>query len=628
LEAAFRRTGVLRVNDIAELFHMAEILEKQPRPTGRRLAILTNAGGPAVLATDALIAAGGELAALSDETQSELGKVLPPQWSRGNPVDVLGDAGPERYSKALEIMARDPNSDGLLVILTPQDMTDPTRTAEALQKFSRLGNKPVFASWMGGGMVAAGVDILNRAHIPTFSYPDSAARAFCFMWRYTYSLRGLYETPTLAEGGPTEPQEAASMIRNVLDEGRTLLDEYESKKLLAAYGIPIVETRAAGHPAEAVAAARALGYPVVLKLLSRSITHKTDVGGVKLDLRSDAEVEAAFAAIRDGVERRHGSGHFDGVTVQRMVRLPDAYELIIGSTEDAQFGPVLLFGAGGQLVEVFRDRALALPPLNETLARRMLEQTRVYSALRGVRGRRPVDVAALERLLVRFSQLVVEQRRIREIDINPLFASPEGLVAVDARVLLFGPEITDSELPASAIRPYPSQYAGAWRMKDGSEVLIRPIRPEDEPQLVDFHHHLSERSVRFRYFQPLHLDQRTAHERLIRVCFSDYDRDVALVAERRNAAREREIIGVGRLSKIPGQDQAEFAMLIADEWHHRGLGTELLRRLVEIGKNEGLSAITADILRDNVEMQRVCEKVGFELRHELGEPTARAAILL
>ena len=311
-----------------------------------------------------------------------------------------------------------------------------------------------------------------------------------------------------------------------------------------------------------------------------------------------------------------------------MVRLSDAYELIVGSSNDPQFGPVLLFGLGGQLVEVFRDRALALPPLNATLARRMIEQTRIHRALLGVRGRKPVDMSALIKVLVRFSQLVVEQPWISELDINPLLASPAGIVALDARVVLHDSAVREADLPRSAIRPYPAQYVSPFRLSDGVEVTIRPIRPEDEPRVADLHRQLSERSVRLRYFQPLQLSQRTAHERLIRVCFSDYDREVALVVERQLAGGTAEILAIGRLSKIPGQTQAEFALVISDEWQHRGLGTELLRRLVQIGRDEHVSAIVADILPENADMRRICEKVGFKLRYEPGDSVVRALLQL
>jgi acetyltransferase len=627
LDAAFRRCGVLRVNTIAELFNMAELLSKQPRPRGPGLTIVTNAGGPAVLATDALIAGGGELVQLAPETKAALDEILPAAWSHANPIDVLGDAGPERYVKTLQIAAGDPSSHGLLVILTPQDMTDPTLTAAALQQYAHLQGKPVLASWMGGPSVSAGCDILNRYDIPTFDYPDSAASAFCNMWRYTYDLQALYETPAVSDAATGQPQRATDIITNARGEGRTLLDEHESKSLLAAYGIPTVETRIAQDPAEARHAADELGYPVVVKLHSRTITHKTDVKGVKLDLQDGAAVAAAFEAIRSSVNELAGAEHFQGVTVQRMVRLPEAYELIVGSTTDPQFGPVLLFGAGGQLVEVFRDRALALPPLNETLARRLIEQTRIHAALQGVRGRKPIDMAGLAQLLMRFSQLVVEQPWIRELDINPLLASPEGLLALDARVLLHDPGLAPASLPKPAIRPYPSQYVGLHQLRDGTSLKIRPIRPEDEPLLVAFHGKLSERSVRSRYFQALRLDQRTTHERLIRVCFNDYDRELALIVEH-DGGGGPEALAVGRLSKTPGQASAEFAILVADAWQHRGLGTELLRRLVAIGQSEGVAAITASILADNMDMQRVCSKVGFQLRHVPEEGVLQAVLVL
>jgi len=628
LDAAFRRCGVLRVNTIGELFNMAGILAKQPRPRGPGLTIVTNAGGPAVLATDALIEGGGKLVALSSETLANLDAVLPPAWSHANPIDVLGDAGPERYVQALEIAARDPNSDGLLVILTPQDMTDATLTAEALRKYGRLSGKPLLASWMGGATVAAGSDILNRSDIPTFDYPDSAASAFCYMWRYTHNLQALYETPTASDDARIQPLLAERVVSEARQASRTLLDEYESKRLLSAYGIPTVETRVATVVDDAVRAARELGYPVVLKLYSRTITHKTDVGGVKLDLHSDAEVQAAFTAIRTKVGELVGDAHFQGVTVQPMARLADAYELIVGCTSDPQFGPVLLFGFGGQLVEVFKDRALALPPLNATLARRLIEQTKIYTALKGVRGRPPVDLAQLEQVLVRFSRLVVEHPWIREIDINPLLASPSGVLALDARVVLYDNDVEERRLPRSAIRPYPNQYVGTWSLKDGTNVLIRPIRPEDEPQIVELHHKLSERSVRMRYFQPLQLDQRTAHERLIRVCFNDYDRELALIVEQRSRQPGSQILAVGRLSKVPGQTSAEFALVIDDDWQHRGLGTELLRRLVQIGKDEKVSAITADILAENLAMQRMCMKLGFALHRRADDNIVNAVLVL
>lgn len=631
LDAAFRRTGVLRVNSIAEVFNMAEILAKQPRPKGPRLTIVTNAGGPGVLATDALITSGGELATISGETIETLNTFLPPQWSHNNPIDVLGDAGPDRYAKSLEIAAKDPNSDGLLVILTPQSMTDATQTAEHLKPYAKVEGKPVLASWMGGPIIKAGEDILTQAGIPTFAHPDDAAEAFVYMWKYSYNLRGLYETPALPadeKGGPDRAT-AEKIISEVRAGGRTILTEFESKELLAAYGIPTVPTKIARTEAEAVKVAQQIGFPIVLKLFSETITHKTDVGGVQLNLLDAHAVAKAFNTIADNVAKKVGKEHFQGVTVQPMIKLTDAYEIIIGSSLDPQFGPVLLFGSGGQLVEVYKDRALALPPLNATLARRMMEQTKIYTALKGVRGRKPVDLGALEQLLVRFSQLTVEQRWIKEIDINPLMASPERLLALDARVVLHDPATKEDEIPTPAIRPYPSQYVSVCKLKDGTIATIRPIRPEDEPLMVNFHQALSEESVRHRYFHPIKLNQRIAHERLLRVCFNDYDREMALVAEMSDPKTgDRQILGVGRLSKVRGTNEAEFAVVVADHWHDKGLGSQFMSELVRIGRNEKVGLIKAGIMPDNVEMQHICEKVGFKLQRSLDEPLVRAELVL
>jgi acetyltransferase len=480
--------------------------------------------------------------------------------------------------------------------------------------------------------VAAGEEILNRANIPTFPYPDTAARAFNYMWRYSYNLKGLYETPSMGEdaaGWTPDRKLVADIIDRSRGEGRTILTEFESKQVLAAYGIPVAQTIIATDAAAAVKAANQIGYPVVLKLYSETITHKTDVGGVQLNLGSAEAVDKAFRAIETSVTEKVGAQHFQGVTVQPMVKLKDAYELIIGSSLDPQFGPVLLFGTGGQLVEVFKDRALALPPLNSTLARRMMEQTKIYKALKGVRGRKPVDLQALEVLLVRFSALVAEQRWIKEIDINPLLASPDGLIALDARVVVHGPEVTLDQIPKNAVCAYPTQYVATWNMKDGTAVTVRPIRPEDEPAMVRFHETLSERSVYLRYFHLINLEQRTTHERLTRICFIDYDREMALVAERRNPETgESEILAVGRLTKIHGTSEAEVAVLVSDKWQGRGLGKELLARLLVVGADEKLTKLTADILPDNRDVMRLCEKLGFSLKHSLDDEVVRAEFKL
>jgi acetyltransferase len=514
-------------------------------------------------------------------------------------------------------------------VLTPQDMTDPTRTAEQIAPYARKTGKPILASWMGGAGVAAGVDILNRAGIPTFPYPDTAAKVFCYMWRYSYHLDGLFETPAPADptGGSVDTAAATGVVAGALKAGRTLLTEFESKQLLAAYRIPTVPTVVAVGEDEAVRAADRAGYPAVLKLHSETITHKTDVGGVELNLADADAVRAAYRRIESSVRAKAGPGHFGGVTVQPMVRLA-GYELILGSSVDPQFGPVLLFGTGGQLVEVFRDRALALPPLNTTLARRMMEQTRIYTALKGVRGRAPVDLAALEQLLVRFGQLVVDLPRVKEIDINPLVAGSDGLVALDARVVLHEPAVADAALPRPAIRPYPAEYVSEWRMKDGTPVTLRPIRPEDEPLMAKFHEMLSDQTVYQRYLHTLKLSQRVAHERLSRLSFIDYDREMAIVAERRGpGGGGAAVIAVGRLIKLHARDRAEFALVVADQCQGQGLGEELLRRLLQFARADGVRQVVADIMRANLGMQRVCERVGLRVTpHPSDDSLMRAEI--
>ncbi len=611
LDAAFRRAGVLRVDKISELFMVSDILSKQPRPRGPRLSIVTNAGGPGVIATDALIGGGGRLSAISPETMEALNTVLPPVWSHNNPIDIIGDAPPDRYAQALEIAAADPATDGLLVILTPQAMTDPTATARALVKYAHIEGKPVLASWMGGEDVSEGAAILRDAGIPTFSYPDTACVLFNQLWRYDDDLRSLYETPRL----PVAPERGEfregvdRIIAAVVAEGRTLLTEYESKKVLAAYGIPITDTELAQTPDEAVAAAGAIGYPVVAKLLSRTITHKTDVGGVILNLVSEEAVRGAFEQIRDSVARKVGIEHFEGVTIQPMINWT-GYELIVGSSPDAQFGPVLLFGMGGQLVEVFKDRALALPPLNMTLAKHLIAETTIAQALDGVRGRKPIDREVLAALLVRFSELVAEQPRIAEIDINPLLASPERIIALDARVVLHPAEIADADLPRLAIRPYPNEYLSTATTDDGVVLTIRPIRPEDEPGVAQFHSRLSDTTVLARYGTNRPLAERAAHERLTRICFVDYDRSFGLVAEAEGRGGP-EIVAVARISREHASEDRMLTMVVADAWQRRGVGARMVRSAVIVAQGEGVANLVAELRPDNVRMRDLLAEEGF-----------------
>ena len=606
-DAACRRCGILRVSSISELFDMAEVLGKQPRPKGPRLAIVTNAGGAGVLATDELLANGAALAQLSPDTAEALNKILPEAWSHANPVDTLGDCAPETYTKALEIVARDPKCDAVLSILAPQGMSEPEKSAGLLSAAAKSITKPLLASWMGGSRMQLASNALNEAHIPTFEYPDAAARSFAYMWRYSLNLQALYETPVFTdafvENGPRRVRE---IIAAAQAKSRVLLTEHESKQVLAAYEFPVTDTRIARNGEEAISHAAAIGYPVVLKLHSETVTHKSDKGGVKLNLKDEAAVGTAFSEIQSAFA---DSDAFQGVSVQPMVRA-SGYELILGSSTDPQFGPVLVFGLGGQLVEILRDRAHALPPLTTTLARRVMERTRIFKALQGARGSKPADLDRLEELLVRFSELVVENPRIAEIEINPLLAGPDVLLALDARVVLHPAAVQDANLPHPAIRPYPSQYVSQWEANDGTPFTLRPIRPEDEPLIVEFHHHLSDRSVYYRYFHPLKLDARVAHERLITKCFIDYDRELALVAEYADE-HGRHIAGIARMVRNHANEGAEVAFIVADKYQNRGLGSHLLDCLVTVARREKVSYLEGAMLAENYNMKDLFSRAGF-----------------
>ncbi len=615
-DAALRRSGALRVGRVSNLFYMAEVLAKQPRPRGPNLTILTNAGGPGILATDTLLRNGGQLTPLTPESVEALDAFLPNYWDRKNPnpIDIQEDADPERYLRAIDIAANDPNSDGLLVILTPQHDTQPAQIAEALKKNRPGKNRPLLTCWMGGAGVAAGNDILNQANIATFEYPDTAARVFVYMWQYDQNMQSLYETPRMPpefnDKGPDRDY-VGQVIEKVRAEGRTILTELESKQLLAAYNIPTVKTHLAADVEDAVRLAEEIGYPVVLKLHSQTIIHASDVGGVCLNLPNADAVRMAYNTIKRSVTKKASPEDFLGVTVQPMI-FRQGYELILGSSIDEQFGPIVVFGWGGELVEVFKDRALGLPPLTSTLALRMMQKTRIYEALQGIRGRPPVDLIALEQTMVRFSHLIAEQRWIKELDINPLLVSPEGVITLDARVLLHPPDQPEESLPRLAIRPYPYQYITHWQLKDGSPVIIRPIQAEDEPLVAKFHQDLSDESVYSRFFRYMPLSRRIAHERLSRICFVDYDQEMALVAEYKNPETDEfELLGIGRLIKLLGANDVEFAVLVSDKWQGHGIGYKLMQLLIDVGHEEGYNHIVGTILPENYGMQHICRKLGF-----------------
>lgn len=611
-EAACNKVGILRVKSIRELFQAAFVLAHQPRPLGGNLTIITNAGGPAVVATDQAILAGAQISQLSADTLAELSQRLSPMWSHANPVDILGDATPDTYATALNSVLMAPETDGVLVILTPQAMTNPEMAAEAVINTPNPAHKTILASWMGGKHVNEGRAKLQAAGIPCFNYPDEAAGLFGKMWQHNKHLLSLYDLVSARDTPATHlasKNKAQAIIHAVQETGRTLLDEFEAKQILKAYDIPVVHTVIARTMDEAVEAALGMGFPVVLKLFSRQITHKSDVGGVKLNLRDVTAVTHAFDAIRNRVSELAGAAAFEGVTVQPMKR-SDGLEIILGSSCDPQFGPVLLFGSGGKLTEVYRDTAVALPPLNARAAQALMEQTKIFEALQGVRGSAAVDMVQLERILVSFSNLITENPEIAEVDINPLLASAEEIVALDARVVLHA---SGSRIPKLAIRAYPKQYIQEKQLKDGRSVTLRPIRPEDAEALLAFHAALSTNLSRQPFLEFAKLDSDDQHRRLVQLCHCDYDRNWTLIATASlNHQQDDQIVGLGRLLRS-NHDMGTFKLLVLDEWHNIGIGRELLNSLISIAEAEGLHAVKAQVLAQNKQMLHLLQSLNFHV---------------
>ena len=611
-EAAFQRAGIERIFQIEDMFDCAEILARQQPPKGDRLAIVTNAGGPGVMTTDALIDRNGELAELSAETIARLNAVLPAFWSHGNPIDVLGDAPPDRYAKAMEIVLEDSGVDAVLVILTPQAMTDATGTAQVIGEVAKKGRKPVLAAWMGGSSVHEGTELLSKANIPTYNTPEKAVRAFMHLVSYARNLTTLHETPRdIPVSFRLDRQRVRTIFETILTEGGDILSESLSKSFLEAYDIPVTKPFVARTPSEAVELAQQIGYPVVMKILSPDITHKTDVGGVVLSLSTEDAVRQAFERMTKTAAQKRPDAKIVGATVQKMVTYPSSFELILGTKKDPVFGAVIMVGMGGVAAELFRDRALAMPPLNESLARRALESLKSWPLLAGYRGRPGVNIDRLIEILIRFSYLVADYPEIQELDVNPLLCTPEDVVALDARVVVARDQILHHVRPYAhlAIRPYPDEFITDRTMKDGTAVTLRPIRPEDEPLWHDLLSSCSQESLwsRFSY-----LFKQTTHEMATRYCFIDYDREMGIVAEVEENG-ERKLIGVGRLVADVDHRIAEYAVIIVDRWHGHGLGGMLTDYCVEIAKHWGVKQVVAETNKANSRMLTLFRNRGFEL---------------
>ncbi|CAG1008972.1 MAG: bifunctional acetate--CoA ligase family protein/GNAT family N-acetyltransferase [Candidatus Methanoperedens sp.] len=623
-DAAFKRAGIVRVKDIEDLFNCAEALGKQPLPKGPNLAIITNAGGPGVMASDAVIALGGKLAQLSSKTIGKLNSVLPPHWSKGNPVDILGDAKSKRYEDAVEACFNDENVDSVLIIYTPQGSSDPAEIAEKIldlykkQKFS----KPYFASFMGYEEVEKANQIFTDNGVPTYSTPEQAVKTFMYMYQYKRNLELLYETPVELPIDSSPPkQPLTAIIRNAVKEGRKILTETESKRFLEYYNIPVVKARVAKTEDEAVTCALQTGYPVAIKILSPQISHKTDVGGVRLDINSEPELRLAFNDITKRVKESNPDAHIEGITVQQMVK-KKGIEIILGAKTDSLFGPVIMFGRGGIDVEIYKDVALGLLPLNRTLARRMMEETKVYQLLKGYRKIPPANIKLLEEIIVRFSQMLVDFPQLKEFEINPLFINETEAFALDARGVIDKERLYAKPHEHLVISPYPEKYRSSWKLRDGRTVILRPIKPEDEPLWLEMFHNFSQESIHFRLFQTI--IEPVAHEFSTRYCNIDYDRELAIVVELEEEGK-RKLLGVVRLNIEPNENEGELSFIVADQWQGQGLGSKMVDYMIEICKDKKLEKIHAIMLPDNYRAIKLFKDMGFTIE-SLDDGTQKAML--
>lgn len=607
-EAAFRRAGIIRVERIAQLFNIAQALAMQPLPESNRLAIVTNAGGPGVLATDYLMENGGQLAQLSAATMQQLDAILPPHWSHNNPVDVLGDAGAEKYLEAVRVCNADDQVDATLVILTPQEVTDPSAIAEALATIETP--KPVFACWMGEAQVKEGREILERSKIPNYLYPESAVDVFLKMYRYSKNLELFYETPpNVPEKLDFEKPAARKLLQNIISSGRYQLTEVEAKELLNYYDIPTPPGEVHTSAKTAAAYAKEIGFPVAMKIASPDIAHKTDVGGIQLHINSEAAVIKAFETIVSNAKSHRPDARIEGVRVEKMVK--KAYELLVGSKKDPIFGPVIVFGTGGVLVELYKDTSMGLPPQNMALAQRIIENTKAYQLLQGFRGMPGVDLEQVQFLLVKFSYLLMDLPEIKEVDINPFAIDEHGGLALDAHIVLDEGYLPDPRKPYDhlVICPYPTQYRKTIVMKNGQEAVLRPIRPEDEPLEKAMFDHVSKQSIYFRFFSH---SFDLSHQSLVRYTQIDYDREMAIVAMVKEDGQHK-MAGVVRVIHDAWNETAEYAILVADPWQNQGLGTALTDFILEITRERGIEKIYAEVLHLNEVMSHVLKKRGFKV---------------
>lgn len=619
-DAVFQRAGIARVYNIGDIFDFTDLISRRRIPKGAHLAIVTNAGGPGVMATDTLIASKGELVKLSDDTMKKLNDYLPPFWSHGNPVDVLGDATPERYAVATDIVLQDPGVDAVLAILTPQAMTDPTSTAIEISKLTEKTTKPILTAWLGGKEMREGIQIFNKHNIANYATPEQAISAFMTLADYSHNLDALFETPqdipvSFPYDRKTTKEQITARLLKQLDEtnlnrNRTISED-TSKELLEIYGIPTTKPILSKTKEEAVKIAEEIGYPVVLKIHSPDISHKTDVGGVSLNNRSRESLLGSWDRIMTRVKEKMPEARIEGITVQKMIQEKDAVELILGVKKDPIFGTCILIGMGGVVAELFKDKALGFPPLNEALADNMLKSLKIYPLLTGYRGASPKNIKKLIEIMIRISYLSADYPEITELDINPLLVGLDNVIALDARIVI-DEEIVKNPIPQYShliLHPYPEEYVSPLTLADGSTITLRPIKPEDEPLWLDMLGSCSKESIYSRFRYDFHY---AAHEVATQFCVIDYAREIAIVAEVIEDGVKK-LVGVGRLIANLDLDTVEYAILIRDAWQRKDLGNILTKYSMDVAKHWGLKRIVAETTVDNKPMIAVFKKYGFSI---------------
>jgi len=619
-DAAFRRAGIVRVETIGQLFDCAEALAMQPRPVSPNLTIITNAGGPAIMAIDRLISREGNLSKLSEPTLQALKSVLPGYCHIANPVDIYEEATPERYRRAIEICVKDSSSDGVLVIYTLQGATDPVTLANIIVEVAKGTNKPILTSLMSEDeRCREARKILQRNNIPSFATPEQAVSTFMYMYHYSQNLELLYQTPEELQQAQVNKSPIKGIIRKAFCERRTILTLPESMRFLEAYAIPTVKTVVARTPEEASSMSSELGYPVVMKALSPQVSHKSKIEGVILNIWSPSETAIFFKDLSTKVRSLSIDADFQGVIIQPMVR-EKGKEFLIGTKKDPQFGPVIVFGMGGILTDLFKDVSIGFPPLNQVLARRLIEDTAVFKRAKSVGLL--FNTKALEETLVKFSQLVTDFPEIREMDVNPLIVNEQGAVAVDARIVIdwdrLMREVADHS-DQTLIASYPEKYAAKRELRDGTRVLLRPIRPEDEARFNELFKSLSPESMRFRFFEII---KELSHDALTRYCNLDYDREVGFIAELQEG---KQIIGGGGVVLEANGKIGEFAVLVRDPWQSRGLGSILMDQILAVARDMRIEQLFAYVLSNNYKMLNLCKKKGFRLE-TLDEETVKASL--